>query len=54
MDVAKKEKKIYERNWILSKSNPIRTKYVQTKMDWIEQNSKCRLSGDRVEMINHN
>ena len=54
MDMAKKRKPL-ERNWITSDSSTERHRkdYVKTKIDRIQQNSQCTLSGDRDEMINH-
>ena len=34
-------------------NNAIRINYVKTKSDKTQQNSKCRLCGDRDETINH-
>ena len=33
--------------------NAIRTNHIKTKTYKTQQNSKCRLRGDRVETINH-
>ena len=55
MDVAKKGK-IQERNWIYSNSsskNTLRTDYIKARIDKSQQNSRCRLCGDRDEIINH-
>ena len=38
---------------IASKNNTIRTNYVKAKIDKTQQNCKCKLSGNRDEMINH-
>ena len=37
---------------IAAQSNSIKTKY-KAKIDKMQQNSKCRLCGDRDESINH-
>ena len=36
-----------------AQNNAIRTNYVKLKIDKTQQNSKCRLWGDRVETINN-
>ena len=44
-----------KRSWISSNSNrnnPLRTNYVKAKTDKMQQNSKCRLCGDRDETFN--
>ena len=38
---------------IAAPNNAIRTNYVKAKIDKTQQNSKCRLWGDRDETINH-
>ena len=38
---------------IAAQDNAIRTNYVKAKIDKTQQNSKCRLYGDRDEMNNH-
>ena len=38
---------------IAAQNNDIRTKYVKARIDKMQQNSSCRLCGDRNEMINH-
>ena len=38
---------------IAAQKNAIRTNYIKAKIDKMQQNSKCRLCGDRDEMINH-
>ena len=37
---------------IAPRNNAIRTNYVKAKIDRTQQNSKCRLCGDRDETIN--
>ena len=60
-------KKTYEKTWlrkenlkketeslrIAAQNNAIMINYVKAKIDKTQQNSKCRLCGDRDEMINH-
>ena len=38
---------------IAAQNNAIITKCVKTKIDKMQQNSKCRLCGDRNKTINH-
>ena len=38
---------------IAAQSNVIRTNQIKARIDMIQQNSKCRLCGDRDETINH-
>ena len=38
---------------IVAQNNAIRTNYGKLKIDSTQKNSKCRLSGDRDETINH-
>ena len=38
---------------IATQDNAIRTNHIKTRIDKTQQNSKCRLRGDRNEMINH-
>ena len=38
---------------ITAQNNAIRTSYAETKIDKTENNSKCRLCGDKDETINH-
>ena len=35
------------------KNNAIRTNHIKARIDKTQQNSKCRLCGDRDETINH-
>ena len=37
---------------IAAQNNNIRTNYVKSRIDKVQKNSKCRLCGDRDEMIN--
>ena len=37
---------------IAAQNNAIRTNYVKAKIDKMQQNSKCKLWGDRDEVIN--
>ena len=46
-------KKETESLQIVEQNNTIRTNYVNANIDTIQQNSKCRLCGDRDEVINH-
>ena len=55
MDMAKKRKP-QERNRISynhSTYNDIRTNYIKAKIDKTQQNSKCRMCGERDETVNH-
>ena len=36
-----------------ARNSAIRTNYVKANIDKMQQNSKCRLCGDRDETINH-
>ena len=38
---------------IPSQNNAVRTKHIKARIDKTQQNSKCRLCGDRDETINH-
>ena len=38
---------------IAAQGNAIRTNHIKARIDKTQQNSKCRLCGDRDEMINH-
>ena len=38
---------------IAAQNNVIRTNHIKTRIDKTQQNSKCRLCGDRDETINH-
>ena len=38
---------------IVVQNNTIRTNYIKIRIDKTQQNSKCRLCGDRDETINH-
>ena len=38
---------------IVAQENAIRTNYIKARIDKTQQNSKCRLCGDRDETINH-
>ena len=38
---------------IAARDNAIRTSHIQARIDKTQQNSKCRLCGDRDETINH-
>ena len=42
-----------ESHLIAAQNNTIRTNQIQTRIDKTQQNSKCRLCGDRDETINH-
>ena len=46
-------KKETESLLIPAQNNAIRTNYVKTKIDKMQQNSKCWLPGDRDETIYH-
>ena len=39
--------------WIAAQNNAIRTNHIKARIDQMQQNSKCRLCGDRDETINH-
>ena len=36
-----------------AQNNAVRTNRIKARIDKIQQNSKCRLCGDRYETINH-
>ena len=36
-----------------AQNSAIRTNHIKTRIDKTQQNSKCRLCGDRDETINH-
>ena len=38
---------------IAAQNNAVRTNYIKARIDETQQNSKCRLCGDRDETINH-
>ena len=38
---------------IAAQNNTVRTHYIKARIDKTQQNSKCRLCGDRDETINH-
>ena len=38
---------------ITAQNNAIRTNHIKARIDKTQQNSRCRLCGDRDEMINH-
>ncbi len=38
---------------IVAQDNAIRTSHIKARIDKTQQNSKCRLCGDRDETINH-
>ena len=38
---------------IAAQDNAIRTNHIKARIDKMQQNSKCRLCGDRDETINH-
>ena len=38
---------------IAAQNNAIRTNYIKARIDKTQQNSKCRLCGDRNEIISH-
>ena len=39
---------------IATQNNAIRTNHIKARIDKTQQNSECRLCGDRDETINHN
>ena len=55
MDVAKKGnlKRDTESLQIAAQNNAIRTNHTKARIDKTQQNSRCRLCGDRVETTNH-
>ena len=55
LDVAKKRnfKRVTEFLLIAAQNNAIRTNYIKARTDKTQQNSKCRLFGNRDETINH-
>ena len=38
---------------IATQNNAVRSNHIKARIDKIQQNSKCRLCGDRKETINH-
>ena len=56
IEVAKKGKLLREIESLLiaTPNNTIRTNYIKARIDKMQQNSKCRLCGDRNETTNHN
>ena len=46
-------KRISESLLIAAENNAIRNNYITARIDMAQQNSRCRLWGDRDEMINH-
>ena len=50
LDAAKRET---ESLLITTQNNAIRTNHIKARIDKTQQNSKCRLCGDRDETINH-
>ena len=46
-------KKEIETLLIAVRNNVIRTNYIKAKIDKMQQNSKCRLRGDKDEKLNH-
>ena len=53
--MAKKRKLNRERDSLLiaAQNNAIRTNHIKARIDKTQQNSKCKLCGDRNETINH-
>ena len=54
--VSKKKKNLKrgtESLLIAAQNNAIRTNYIKARIDKMQQNSKCRLCGNRNETINH-
>ena len=49
--MAKKREK--ESILIAAQNNAMRTNHIKARIDKTQQNSKCRLCGDRDETINH-
>ena len=49
MDVAKRETE----SLLIAAQNAIRTNHIKARIDKIQQNSKCRLYGDRDKTISH-
>ena len=54
LDMVKKRnlKRETESLIIAAENNAIRTNYIKAKIDKTQQNSKCRLCGDRDETVN--
>ena len=46
-------KKLTESLLIAAQNNAIRTNQIKVRIDKTQQNSKCKLCGDRDETINH-
>ena len=55
LDMAKKRKLKRETESLLiaAQNNAIRTNHIKERIDKMQQNSKCRLCGNRDETINH-
>ena len=53
LELARKMKRETESLLIAVQNNAIRTNHIKAGIDKTQQNSKCRLCGDRDEMINH-
>ena len=54
MDIAKGNfKRETESLLIAAQNNSIRTNHIKARMDKMQQNSRCRLCGDRDETTNH-
>ena len=55
LDMAKKRKFKGETESLLmaAQNSIIRTNHIKVRIDKMQQNSKCRLCGDRDETINH-
>ena len=55
MNIVKKRKP-QKRNWISvdsNKNNATRTNHIKAKIDYTQQNSICRLCGERDEIVKH-
>ena len=55
LDMAKKRNFMRETESLLiaAQNNAVRTNHTKMRIDKTQQNSKCRLCGDRGETINH-
>ncbi len=51
--IKKKNNRETESLLIAAQNNAIRTNRIKARIDKTQQNSKCRLCGDRDETINH-
>ena len=53
MDLSKKRVRETESLLIAAQNNAIRTNHIKTRIDKMQQNSKCKRCGDKDETINY-